>query len=105
MSEDWKAPKIEEMDREHEDERLDPEKNPYPIYYLDAASLSDLHGGDICPRCGEPLKYGEEVVSYSGERGTVLELAEKDVSVPLYHPPCRRELTVGKNDSLEDFPD
>ena len=98
------ADKLSE-DEEHDDERLDRELAQYPAYNIDF--IYEMCGGDVCPKCGGHLTYKDTVVRIDGKRGEVLELAGKDVSIPLYHPSCYKERMQEKwsqdMTSLDDF--
>lgn len=100
-----KAPKIEDMEAEHSDERLDPELDPYPTHHPEL--MSDSHGGDCCPRCGVALAYQDRVMTLGGDVGSVNTLSPRDVSKPLYHPDCleeRRAEAAGRESaSLDEF--
>lgn len=79
---------------------------PYPTH--DADAIGPLHGGDVCPWCGEALKQLEEGVrARDGERDEVIELCPTDVSVAVLHPDCYREveadLKAARNHDLTDF--
>ena len=100
-----KAREIEEFDKEHSHKFLDKELDPYPA--CDPDLIGSLCSGDCCPRCGESLKFDEKVIRFDGVSGEVLELAEDDASVPLYHPFCYRERMAEasgqKQNKLEDY--
>lgn len=100
-----KAPKIEELDNDHTDERLDPELDPYPAGHPDL--MSETCGGDCCPRCGEHLEGDEHVKHINGDEGIVWELAEDSIGIPVYHVTCWRERMAEKageeNASLESW--
>ena len=100
-----RAPKVEDMEAEHSDERLDPELDPYPTHHPEL--VSDAFGGDCCPRCGEALAYHDKAKTLEGEVGSVNTLAAEDVSKPLYHPSCLEERQAEKegqkSSSLDEF--
>lgn len=98
-----KADKIEGSGRTHSHEFLIEEVDPYPCFNTDF--FSEIHSGDVCPRCGVAIEYSEDVIRFDGERGVPTELATKDFSIPLYHPKCYRKRKADKQDlqSLDDY--
>lgn len=81
----------------------------YPNSHPDAASCGDTYLGDVCPRCGVPLRWDEEVYTIGGTRGVFHEVDELDSPTPAYHIECYRdrqaEIHGLENTSLEDFCD
>lgn len=79
----------------------------YPHHHPAAASVGDSYIGDVCPYCGVPLDFGDEVVLHDGQRGVFAELNDLDDPVPAYHPTCWRERQAEKhsltNTTLGDF--
>ena len=71
--------------------------------------MSGVHGGDTCPRCGGALKYTDTAIRFDGMRGEVIDLAEGDVTVPVYHAQCwvdrQTEIESRKSTELGDFTD
>lgn len=90
-----------------DDDRLDPDLDPYPASHPAAASVGDTHLGDVCPRCGVPLDWLEEVVTIDGEAGVYSDVDETGDPTPAYHPDCWRErqaeASAAVNASLGDF--
>jgi len=66
----------------------------WPHEPCDPDAMSGVHGGDVCPWCGEALKY-TDVVRHAGtlEIGEVMDLSPDDVSEPLLHPECVRAVS------------
>ena len=100
-----KVPKLEETGSEHSHPELDREIDPYPTHHPDV--MSDTHGGDICPRCGEALTYTDIGVTLDGDVDMVRYLAPEDVTVPIWHLDCKEErdaeITGQISSDLEDF--
>lgn len=99
-------PVEEQEDYEHDHQYLNEEYDPYPQFLADGIGGGG-YSGDVCPRCGTPLKHNENLVRFDGETGIVMDLATEDGSVPLYHPQCYQERKAeaeGKElTKLEDF--
>lgn len=77
----------------------------YPHMHPDSASVGDTYLGDVCPFCGVPLRWDEEVVLLDGSRGVFHEINELEEPEPAYHPECwaeRRGITITR---LEGFAD
>jgi hypothetical protein len=68
-----------------------------PASDVDVMSNGPSYGGDVCPVCMSPLAYDEPVVRSDGERGTVYDLADDDVTVPLFYPGCWSEVEATIN--------
>lgn len=77
----------------------------YPHPTCDPDAISEIHSGDICPVCGDTLRYDDDDVRHleTGEEGTVLELAPTDVSEPLACPDCYREWLERNTHELDDY--
>lgn len=92
----------------HEPNHHDPHGlDDYPFSHPDAASCGDTYMGDVCPRCGVPLRGDETVVNHRGTEGMLWDVSPDENPVPCYHPECWRERQAEKhkqhNASLEDF--
>lgn len=72
-----------------------------------AASISDIHMGDVCPYCGVPLRYDENVVNINGNEGQLWEVSPDDSPKPCYHEDCWSERQAKihqiENSSLIEF--
>ena len=84
---------------DHDPEGID----KYSHMHADAGSIGDTYLGDVCPWCGVPLSFSEEVVLQSGERGIFHELNEVDNPVPAYHPSCYMKRRGVVNKELTEF--
>lgn len=66
----------------------------YPASHPDAASVGDVYLGDVCPYCGVPLAWTEQVVLLTGESGIFGDVDDLQEPTPAYHTDCweqRRE--------------
>lgn len=77
----------------HDDEGLD----DYPHRHIDANSCGDGFLGDVCPYCGVPLRWTEEVYLIDGTFGIFGAVDETDDPTPAYHPDCWRERQAEKH--------
>lgn len=76
----------------------------WPHQTHDPDAIGGPFGGDVCPWCGEALRRDEDGVdARNGTRGDVLDLAPKDVSVPVLHPDCHQEWIARNTRSLAEF--
>lgn len=60
----------------------------YPASNPTAASVGETYMGDVCPWCGVPLDWLEDVVLITGARGTFADVDDSDDPTPAYHPDC-----------------
>jgi hypothetical protein len=79
----------------------------YPHSHPAAASIGDLFIGDVCPKCGVPLKYTQQVVNINDTEGELHAVSPDENPIPCYHPGCwqERQATINsiENASLGDF--
>lgn len=106
----WTGPKREygpyPWGRPRHDE-LDPDVDEYPHSHPDAASIGHDYLGDVCPYCGVPVKWTEQVRLSDGHLGVFQEITELDEPEPGWHPECwkdrQAEIHGHENASLEVF--
>ena len=79
------------------------DKDKYPHTHPAAGSIGTEYLGDVCPWCGVPLSWSEEVVLQSGERGVFHDLNELSNPVPAYHPQCYMKRRGEGSEELESF--
>lgn len=61
----------------------------YPTFHPRAAHVGRMFFGDVCPFCGTPLSWGDEVRLGNGTEGTLGNLIDiQDHDQPAYHPKC-----------------
>jgi hypothetical protein len=79
----------------------------YPFSHPAAASVGDVYMGDVCPRCGVPLRYDERVVTRSSRKGELHEVSPDTSPKPCYHPECWKDREAEKhqltNTTLAEF--
>jgi hypothetical protein len=80
----------------HDSEGLD----TYPFSHPAAASIGDYYMGDVCPQCGVPLRYDENVITLDGTEGVLHEVSPATDPVPCYHKECHAERRAEQNQSI-----
>ena len=79
----------------------------YPSTHPAAASVGEPYLGDVCPECGVPLRWTEEVVLITGSRGIFADVDETADPTPGYHPECWEEYETeskqAQNHTLGEF--
>ena len=63
----------------------------YPASHVAAGSVGDSYLGDVCPYCGVPLSWDEDVVTIDGDSGPFYTVNELRKPVAAYHPGCWRD--------------
>lgn len=69
----------------------------YPSSHTSAGSIGDDYLGDVCPYCGVPVRWTEEVVLEDGTEGVFAEISTLDEPEPGYHPECWRDRQAEKH--------
>lgn len=79
------------------------ERDNYPHTHPDAASIGAKFMGDVCPRCGVPLRSDETVIDQQGERGDLAEITDARDPDPVYHVNCWKRRRAHFESSLAEF--
>lgn len=79
----------------------------YPSSHPDAGSIGHEYLGDVCPQCGVPLSWEEEVVTIQGNQGYFYDVNDLDSPTPAFHPECwktrKAKINSIENYSIDDF--
>jgi len=79
----------------------------YPHSHPNAASVGEIYMGDVCPVCGTPLRYDEDVVNIRGNSGELHAVSPDQNPIPCYHPDCwenrQSEIAEQENRTLTEF--
>lgn len=79
----------------------------FPHSHPAADAVGEDYLGSVCPYCGVPLKWDEEVVTPDGDRGVFYQVDDDSGPTVGYHPPCwterRAEVTRLTHTPLSEF--